>query len=70
MEGVARLRISNDIEFEEQNFVALMNEAREVSPFPSMHASLDLFYCIHVRRPFSFNNMLQLKGNYYFVLSE
>ncbi|XP_028778615.1 photosystem I assembly factor PSA3, chloroplastic [Neltuma alba] len=29
LEGVARLRISNDIEFEEQNFIALMNEARE-----------------------------------------
>lgn len=27
--GVARLRLSNDIEFEEQNFIALMNEARE-----------------------------------------
>lgn len=31
LEGVARLRISNDIEFEEQNFIAMMNEAREVS---------------------------------------
>lgn len=30
LEGVARLRISNDIEFEEQNFIAIMNEAREV----------------------------------------
>ncbi|KAL6325613.1 hypothetical protein AAG906_023458 [Vitis piasezkii] len=29
LEGVARLRISNDIEFEEQNFIAIMNEARE-----------------------------------------
>ncbi|KAL2335644.1 hypothetical protein Fmac_016857 [Flemingia macrophylla] len=29
LEGVARLRISNDIEFEEQNFMALMNEAKE-----------------------------------------
>ncbi|KAK7266122.1 hypothetical protein RIF29_18762 [Crotalaria pallida] len=29
LEGVARLRISNDIEFEEQTFIALMNEARE-----------------------------------------
>ncbi|KAE8694147.1 deoxynucleoside triphosphate triphosphohydrolase SAMHD1-like protein [Hibiscus syriacus] len=29
LEGVARLRISNDIEFEEQNFIAMMNEARE-----------------------------------------
>ncbi|KAG2670957.1 hypothetical protein I3760_14G111000 [Carya illinoinensis] len=29
LEGVARLRISNDIEFEEENFVAMMNEAKE-----------------------------------------
>ncbi|KAI4320466.1 hypothetical protein MLD38_033942 [Melastoma candidum] len=29
LEGVARLRLSNDIEFEEQNFISLMNEARE-----------------------------------------
>ncbi|KAI4350704.1 hypothetical protein L6164_005134 [Bauhinia variegata] len=29
LEGVARLRISNDIEFEEENFLALMNEAKE-----------------------------------------
>nr|GMC62101.1 photosystem I assembly factor PSA3, chloroplastic [Ipomoea batatas] len=29
LEGVARLRISNDIELEEQNFMAMMNEARE-----------------------------------------
>lgn len=31
LEGVARLRISNDIEFEEQNFIAIMSEAKEVS---------------------------------------
>lgn len=31
LEGVARLRISNDIEFEEENFVAIMNDAKEVS---------------------------------------
>lgn len=31
LEGVARLRISNDIEFEEENFIAMMNESREVS---------------------------------------
>lgn len=30
LEGVARLRISNDIEFEEQTFMALMSEAKEV----------------------------------------
>ncbi|XP_050383075.1 photosystem I assembly factor PSA3, chloroplastic [Argentina anserina] len=29
LEGAARLRVSNDIEFEEQNFIALMNEAKE-----------------------------------------
>ncbi|PHT55370.1 Protein CUP-SHAPED COTYLEDON 1 [Capsicum baccatum] len=29
LEGVARLSLANDIEFEEQNFIALMNEARE-----------------------------------------
>ena len=28
--GAARLRISNDIEFEEETFLAMMNEAREV----------------------------------------
>lgn len=31
LEGATRLRISNDLEFEEQNFIALMNEAKEVS---------------------------------------
>ena len=30
LEGVARLRLSDDIEFEEQNFISMMNEAREV----------------------------------------
>ncbi|XAR51856.1 hypothetical protein NMG60_11006618 [Bertholletia excelsa] len=29
LEGVARLRISNDIEFEEENFLSMMNEAKE-----------------------------------------
>ncbi|KAL3526043.1 hypothetical protein ACH5RR_014415 [Cinchona calisaya] len=29
LEGVARLRLSNDIEFEEETFIAMMNEARE-----------------------------------------
>ena len=33
LEGVSRLRISNDIEFEEQNFMALMSEAKEVGPY-------------------------------------
>lgn len=31
LEGVARLRLSNDIEFEEETFLAMMNEAREVN---------------------------------------
>lgn len=30
LEGVARLRISDDIEFEEQSFIAKMNDSREV----------------------------------------
>lgn len=30
LEGVARLRISDDVEFEEQTFIAMMEEAREV----------------------------------------
>lgn len=29
LEGAARLRVSNDIEFEEQNFISLINEAKE-----------------------------------------
>ncbi|MQM11874.1 hypothetical protein Taro_044786 [Colocasia esculenta] len=29
LEGVARLRLSNDIEFEEQNFIAIMSAAKE-----------------------------------------
>ncbi|KAF4390640.1 hypothetical protein G4B88_015530 [Cannabis sativa] len=29
LEGAARIRISNDIEFEEETFLAMMNEARE-----------------------------------------
>lgn len=42
LEGAARLRVSNDIEFEEQNFIALMNEAKEVSyPYRSLK-----FLCI------------------------
>lgn len=31
LEGVARLRISDDTEFEEQTFIAMMTEAKEVS---------------------------------------
>ncbi|KAI3988403.1 hypothetical protein MKX01_031621 [Papaver californicum] len=31
LEGVARLSLSDDIEFEEETFVAIMNEAREVN---------------------------------------
>lgn len=30
MEGVARLRISNDIEFEEETFIDMMRAAKEV----------------------------------------
>ena len=30
LEGVTRVSISNDLEFEEQNFIALMTEARQV----------------------------------------
>nr|DAD30961.1 TPA_asm: hypothetical protein HUJ06_009812 [Nelumbo nucifera] len=30
LQGVARLRISNDIEFEEENFLAIMREAKEL----------------------------------------
>lgn len=37
-EGVARLRISNDIEFEEETFLAMMNTAREVLS-PDFHQS-------------------------------
>lgn len=33
LEGVARVRISDDLEFEEENFIAIMNEAREVGHF-------------------------------------
>ncbi|KAG5534942.1 hypothetical protein RHGRI_022899 [Rhododendron griersonianum] len=29
LEGVARLRLSNDIEFEEETFISMMNEAKE-----------------------------------------
>ncbi|PIA40502.1 hypothetical protein AQUCO_02500305v1 [Aquilegia coerulea] len=29
LEGVSRIRVSDDIEFEEQTFIAIMNEARE-----------------------------------------
>uniref|UniRef100_A0A0D3DA51 Uncharacterized protein n=2 Tax=Brassica oleracea TaxID=3712 RepID=A0A0D3DA51_BRAOL len=31
LEGVTRVSISNDLEFEEQNFIALMTEARQVA---------------------------------------
>ena len=33
MEGVARLRISNDIEFEEETFIDMMRAAKEVNAF-------------------------------------
>ncbi|CAN0904374.1 Photosystem I assembly factor PSA3, chloroplastic [Linum grandiflorum] len=47
-EGVARLRVSDDIEFEEQSFIALMNEAKErrskmkaAAPFVPMEVRLE-----------------------------
>lgn len=36
LEGVARLRISNDIEFEEQTFMGLMSAAKEVGNMISL----------------------------------
>jgi len=33
LEGVARLRISNDIEFEEETFIDMMRAAKEVNAF-------------------------------------
>ncbi|ONK73785.1 uncharacterized protein A4U43_C04F35340 [Asparagus officinalis] len=36
LEGVARLRISNDIEFEEENFISMMNVAKEEGLFREM----------------------------------
>jgi hypothetical protein len=33
LEGVARLRISNDIEFEEETFIDMMRAAKEVNGF-------------------------------------
>lgn len=30
LESAARLRVSNDVEFEEETFLAAMNEAKEV----------------------------------------
>ncbi|KAH7577367.1 hypothetical protein JRO89_XS01G0241100 [Xanthoceras sorbifolium] len=49
LEGASRLRISNDIEFEEQKFIASMNEAREA--WHSLHrkgAMKDLFASVDV----------------------
>lgn len=52
LEGVTRVSISNDLEFEEQNFIALMTEARQVGLF--LICDLDflreLCYCfiIHI----------------------
>lgn len=51
LEGVARLRISNDVEFEEQNFMALMNEANEVRVnlslcFPQQGANPAIVYIV------------------------
>ena len=33
LEGVARLRISNDIEFEEETFIDMIRAAKEVNTF-------------------------------------
>lgn len=51
LEGVARLRISNDIEFEEENFIAMMTEAREVSLLRSciLLLSIDLAFLDYKR---------------------
>lgn len=51
LEGVSRLRISNDIEFEEENFIAMMNEAREVSLLRSciLLLSIDLAFLDYKR---------------------
>ncbi|KAF5958843.1 hypothetical protein HYC85_006068 [Camellia sinensis] len=51
LEGVARLRLSNDIEFEEENFISMMNEAKEKraklnipTPTVSMEKALEAIY--------------------------
>ncbi|KAI9160764.1 hypothetical protein LWI28_011288 [Acer negundo] len=38
LEGASKLSISNDVEFEEQKFIALMNEAREMSKVECCHS--------------------------------
>lgn len=73
LEGVARLRLSNDIEFEEETFIAMMNEAREkraklnipVTPVPMearAEKALDAIYvCCFGRDPFEEEDERQLR---------
>ncbi|KAJ9564159.1 hypothetical protein OSB04_000125 [Centaurea solstitialis] len=73
LEGVARLRLSNDIEFEEETFIAMMNEAREkraklnipMTPVPMearAEKALDAIYvCCFGRDPFEEEDERQLR---------
>jgi hypothetical protein len=47
LEGVARLRISNDSEFEEETFLAMMNEAKEVGCSNFIRSPFLLFFFSH-----------------------
>lgn len=54
LEGVARLSLANDIEFEEQNFIALMNEAREVSKISFANGFFSFFsFTLHYTLTFN-----------------
>lgn len=46
LEGVSRLRLSNDIEFEEETFLALMKEAKEVG-YSFGIEPICVFYFVH-----------------------
>ncbi|KVI02552.1 photosystem I assembly factor PSA3, chloroplastic [Cynara cardunculus var. scolymus] len=73
LEGVSRLRLSNDIEFEEETFIAMMNEAREkrvklnipVTPIPMearAEKALDAIYvCCFGRDPIEEEDERQLR---------
>ncbi|KAI3665951.1 hypothetical protein L6452_44586 [Arctium lappa] len=73
LEGVARLRLSNDIEFEEETFIAMMNEAREkraklnipLTPVPMearAEKALDAIYvCCFGRDPIEEEDERQLR---------
>lgn len=50
LEGVTRVSISNDLEFEEQNFIALMTEARQVCSVYYVYFRL-LLYAIALPPP-------------------